>query len=159
MGFPIPYMTPTPQRREYTTTYTTPQGQFIWIVCMYRSVTNEIELIFALVVKLRKKLSILVFKVSENCNMKTVWSQKYNNQLLAPKDKLALLVKNYPPESGKVYIFLCLRAAKRGHKKRFLGLHSQLFLSPSLSGRIHLLGWVVQTDLAFYFMPGAQQQM
>jgi hypothetical protein len=33
-----------------------------------------------------------------------------------------------------------------------------LFLSPSLSGPAHLLRWVVKTDLAFYFMPGAQQQ-
>jgi hypothetical protein len=34
----------------------------------------------------------------------------------------------------------------------------QLFLAPSLSGPTHLLRWVVQTDVAFYFMPGAQQQ-
>jgi hypothetical protein len=33
-----------------------------------------------------------------------------------------------------------------------------IFLSPSLSGPTHLLRWVVQTDVAFYFMPGAQQQ-
>jgi hypothetical protein len=32
------------------------------------------------------------------------------------------------------------------------------FLSPSLSGPTHQLRWVVQTDVAFYFMLGAQQQ-
>jgi hypothetical protein len=31
------------------------------------------------------------------------------------------------------------------------------FLSPSLSGPTHLLRLVVQTDVTFYFMPGAQQ--
>jgi hypothetical protein len=32
------------------------------------------------------------------------------------------------------------------------------FLSPSLFGPIHLLRWLVQTDVAFYFMPGARHQ-
>jgi hypothetical protein len=32
------------------------------------------------------------------------------------------------------------------------------FLSPSLSSPTHLLRWVVQTDVAFYLMTGAQQK-
>jgi hypothetical protein len=32
------------------------------------------------------------------------------------------------------------------------------FLAHSLSGPTHPLIWVVRTDVAFYFMPGAQQQ-
>jgi hypothetical protein len=34
----------------------------------------------------------------------------------------------------------------------------RIFMSPSLSGPTHLLRKVVLTDVAFYFMPGAQQQ-
>jgi hypothetical protein len=33
-----------------------------------------------------------------------------------------------------------------------------IILSSSLSGSTHLLIWVVQTVVSFYFMPGAQQQ-
>jgi hypothetical protein len=39
-----------------------------------------------------------------------------------------------------------------------VGPSTQVFLAPSLFGPTRLLKWVVQTDVAFYFMPGAQQQ-